>query len=338
MLTVTEVQCIPSGTATTRMHDAAHPTMSWGQMRGFKGPDIMRRSYQAVNVGLTDLASSFAQALPDVGQLSGPLRDEFSSITSALFALELCDSGVDLNRTCNELNTIQSAYDLLQEGLNPNSIKSTVCFCNTYGLDFNTTQQQLYTSLFSALTGILSAADVSTDRGRICANLDLFNRSAPYLDIDKDEYYDLVCSNTSSATPPATTTEPSGYGPPPTPLSPVITNGMTTWVSPNVTESNMTIGATGLPGGMNETTNGTTFGPPTSFNPATFGTGLSMTMPAQTNMTVAQPTGTAAASDMGSALSNNTMISAHTPRGPRSVPFYPAIITQTPRSGLFKRY
>ena len=331
MLTVTEVQCIPQGTASTRLH-VARPTSSWDQLKDFKSSNIFRRSDQAMEAALTDLATSFADALPDVSSLSGGLKDSFTNIASAMFALTICDSGINLTSTCDQLGTGEVAYNLLQSWYNPDSIKSIVCFCATYGYDFNTSRQQLYASLYAALIGTLAAGGVGTDRGQICDNLGLFNRTGPSLGINIGQYHDLVCSNIPSATP----TGPSGYGVP-TPVIPYVTDGMTTWVTATFSPPNMTMSPTGGPGGSNDTNATSTWGPPISYT-GTGGTDWSMTMNTQTNFTGAQPTGTAAASDTSSAASNETMLVARTPRGPHAMPFYPAITTPASRPGLFKRY
>ncbi|OQV09106.1 hypothetical protein CLAIMM_13274 isoform 1 [Cladophialophora immunda] len=345
MLTVTEIQCIPQGTASTRGNHAAHgdiaatapQTASWDQMEDLKKSHIHRRSDQATEAALADLASSFANALPpDVSLLSGGLRDEFTDIASAMFAISICDSGMDLHAACEQLNTDLVAYQLYQSWYAPNNVKSIVCFCASYGYDFDTTRQQLYASLYAALIGILAAADITTDRGQICDTLSLFNRTGPSLGIDIQQYHDLVCSNIPSPTP----TTPLWYGP--TTIIPYVTNNMTTWSTPTTWGTptswapNTTISGTGSPSwtGVN---NRTTWGPPVSYT-GTIGSDWSITINTQTNWTESQPTGTGAASDTMTAGSNDTLIAARTPRGPNAMPFYPAITTPTPHSGLFKRY
>ncbi|OAP63512.1 hypothetical protein AYL99_02739 [Fonsecaea erecta] len=332
MLTVTEIQCIPEGTASTRMHHIApSPTASWNQMEDLKKSHISRRSDQATEAALADLASSFANALPpDVSLLSGGLRDEFTDIASAMFALSICDSGMNLSEACGQLNTDLVAYQLYQSWYAPNNVKSIVCFCASYGYDFDTTRQQLYASLYAALIGILAAADITTDRGQICDTLSLFNRTGPSLGIDIQQYHDLVCSNI----PPPTPTYPPWYGP--TSWPPYASNNMTSLGSPTSWAPNTTISGTGGPSwtGVN---NRTTWGPPVSYT-GTIGSDWSITINTQTNWTETTPTGTGAASDIATAGSNDTMTAAHTPRGINAMPFYPAITTPTPHSGLFKRY
>ncbi|KIW92053.1 uncharacterized protein Z519_07035 [Cladophialophora bantiana CBS 173.52] len=339
MLTVTEIQCIPEGTASTRMHHAAHDntaapspkTASWNEMEDLKKSHINRRSDQATSAALADLASSFANALPpDVSLLSGGLRDEFTDIASAMFALSICDSGMDLHAACDQLNTDLVAYQLYQSWYAPNNVKSIVCFCASYGYDFDTSRQQLYASLYAALIGILAAADITTDRGQICDTLSLFNRTGPSLGIDTSQYHTLVCSSIPTPTP----TTPLWYGT--TPIVPYVTNNMTTWGTPTSWAPNTTISGTGLPG-WNGTNNSTTWGPPVSYT-GTIGSDWSVTVNTQTNWTETQPTGTGAASD--TVESNGTFIAARTPPRANAMPFYPATTTTTPapHPGLFKRY
>ncbi|KIX98708.1 uncharacterized protein Z520_05169 [Fonsecaea multimorphosa CBS 102226] len=332
MLTVTEIQCIPEGTASTRMHHAASPqTTSWKQMEDLKKAHLHRRSDQATEAAIADLASTFANALPpDVSLLSGGLQTEFTDIASAMFALNICDSGIDLNSACEQLNTDAVALQLYQSWYAPNNVKSIVCFCASYGYDFDTTRQQLYASLYAALIGILAAADISTDRGQICDNLSLFNRTGPSLGIDIQQYHDLVCSSIPSPTP----TAPPYYGP--TSIPPYVTNDVTTWGTPTSWAPNTTISGTGGPSwtGIN---NRTTWGPPVSYT-GTIGSDWSITINTQTNWTETQPTGTGAASDTATAGTNDTLLAVRVPRGPNAVPFYPAVTTSTSHAGLFKRY
>ncbi|EXJ57141.1 hypothetical protein A1O7_07485 [Cladophialophora yegresii CBS 114405] len=326
------------------MAAAATQTAAWNNLKGFKSPDILRRSDQATKASLANLAMDFAAALPpDVSLLSGGLRDEFTNIASAMFALSVCDSGLNLTAACAGLGTAQTKLELLQSWYNPDNIESVVCFCSIYGYDFGTTRQQLYANLYAALIGVLAAADVTTERGQICDTLGLFNRTGGSLGIDTQLYHDLVCSNIPSATP----TTPIWYGP--TPIVPYVTNNMTTWGTPTSWAPNMTITGTGiltslapnmtvLPGtgisGWNGTGNGSTWGPPLG----TIGSDWSLTVNTQTNWTDSQPTGTGAASEAGATASNATLIAARTPRGPNAMPFYPAVSTPTQRPGLFKRY
>ncbi|OCT54096.1 hypothetical protein CLCR_00178 [Cladophialophora carrionii] len=355
MLTITQVECIPTGRASTRLHEFAHGNMAaaatqtpaWNNMKGFTSSDLFRRSDQATEASLANLAMDFASALPpDVALLSGGLRDEFTNIASAMFALSVCDSGLNLTAACAGLGTAQTKLELLQSWYNPDNIQSIVCFCSMYGYDFGTTRQQLYANLYAALIGVLAAADVTTERGQICDTLGLFNRTGGSLGIDTQLYHELVCSNIPSATP----TTPIWYGP--TPIIPYVTNNMTTWGTPTSWAPNMTITGTGIPTSWapnmtvlpgtgtpewNGTGNGSTWGPPLSFT-GTIGSDWSLTINTQTNWTDSQPTGTGPASETGAAASNDSLIAARTPRGRNAMPFYPAVSTPTQRPSLFKRY
>ena len=365
MLTVTEIRCIPTADASTRGHDAAPQrkvaaatqTAAWNNLKDYKSSDLHRRFDQATQSALSDLATDFTNALPaDISLLSGGLRDSFSKIVSAMFALSVCDSGIDLHAACISLGSIAAKYKLLQSWYDPDQVQATVCFCADYGYDLNTTRQQLYASLYAALLGVLSAANLTTDRGQICDTLGLFNRTAPSLGIDIQQYHDLVCTNV----PSANATTPIWYGP--TPIVPFVSGNMTTWGTPtswmpNMTilgtgtptsgSPNMTISGTGLPGSNvthgNDTDISSTFGPPLSFT-GTIGSGSSVTMNTQTNFTALMPTGTgpasetAAASETGGSASKETLIVARTPRGPMAMPFYPAVTTSTTHSGMFKGY
>jgi hypothetical protein len=141
----------------------------------------------------------------------------------------MCDSGVQLNSTCNDLNTDSSAYAMTQSGYNPNIVKAIVCFCATKGYNFNTTRQALYGELYNALFGVTEAADLPGVTPRICGDLSLFERVAPDLGIDVQQYEASVCginATTTSSTQSATS-PPSSY----------ITGNITTWSAPSSSSS-----------------------------------------------------------------------------------------------------
>ncbi|KAJ9615665.1 hypothetical protein H2200_001741 [Cladophialophora chaetospira] len=385
MLTITQVECIPTGGSSIRLHAAedkavatATPTAAWKNLNAFKSSNIYRRSVQDTQSGLAELTANFADALPpDVGLLSGGLKDEFSNIATAMLALSICDSKLNLTDACQGLSTAEAKYQLLQSGYNADQAQSIVCFCASYGYDFDTSRQQLYASLYAALIGVLAAADVTTDRGQICDTLGLFNRTGGSLGIDTQQYHDLVCNNIPSATP----TTPIWYGP--TPIVPFVTNNMTTWGTPTAWMANTTIAGTGLPlpfenatifgtgtpvsGAPNMTITGTgspivwtnntilpgtgfpdvnatgtgaTWGPPESWT-GPIGTAASMTIPAQSNGTDAHPTITDAVpsnTTESSATVRESLIE-HLPRDVNhpSLPFTPKSATTT-HTHSFKRY
>ena len=354
MLTITAVECKPTGTASTRLHKAVQyekaatipQTPTWNNLEDLDTSDLIRRSDETTEISFTDLAANFGNALPaDVSLLSGGLADEFKSITSAMFALSMCDSKIDLVEACKLLATPDVKYNLVQSGYNPDQIQSTVCFCSVYGYDFNTTRQKLYASLYAALIGVLAAGDISTDRRQICDGLDLFNRTGPSLGINIEEYQDLVCNNIPSATP----TTPIWYGP--TPIVPYVSGNITTWGTPTSWAPNMTISGTGtgpywptdtaVSGGgfpvSNSTGNSSTSEPPTS-ETGTVASDWSLSMNTRSNWTETQPTGTAAASDTRASAWNETFNGNRTPRGRNALAFYPAISTSTSRPGHFKGY
>lgn len=338
MLTITRVECIPSGTAITRRHDVvqekkdalAPRTSGLNVPQGYMDSLIARRSDSAVSTALIDLANSVSSDIPpDASLLSGDLRTAFTQISSAMFALNAADSGLNLTQACQQLQTTEVAYQLIQSFFDPDQIKAIVCWIAQYGYDFNTTREKLISSLYDALWGILNAAGFTNDRNGICDSLGAFNDTGPYLGIDIQKYHNDVCSNIPSQSP----TPSMWYGP--TPIIPYTTNGVTTfgpatYWSPNITLSGTPTATTG----WNET-NSTILGPP--MYTGTIGTEWSTGGP-HTNWTQTEPTGTAPASESPSEWGNNTLMAVRKPRGPNSVPPYPAVPTSTQHHGLFKRY
>lgn len=330
MLTITRVECIPEATSITRRHEEiagnAPHTAEVDDLQRLRGSNIVRRSG---DVSLADFASTFTFDIPPDSQLlSGPAKKQLSAILTAIFALNVADSGMDVKSACAQVQTSDVRYQLLESGFDPDQCKALLCWIADNGYDFDTTRAQLFSSLEAAVYGLFLGSDYTTNRTQVCENLGLFNSVGGYLGIDTQAYHDLVCTNLPSETP----TPSIWYGP--TPIIPYITDGMTTWGPPSTWLPNTTIAGTGLSTWYG---NVTTVGPPISYT-GTIGTDWSMTSGSQTNWTQPEPTAGPAASDSPTGASNETGLAAHRPRGRNEAAFYPAIPTTTQRHGLFKRY
>lgn len=339
MLTITRVECMPETTAITRREyrgfennaEVQPRTVASNELNGYAVKQAVRRSDTAA---LVDLAATFSNDLsPDIGLLSGPAKDSLTEIWSAMFALNVADSGMNVTLACQQVQTTEVRYQLLESDFDPDKVKALLCWIAVNGYDFNTTREQIFSTLESAAWGLEVASGFSTNRTTICDDLDLFGSIGGYLGINTQQYQDVVCTGIPSKTPTPT---PSGYyGVNPT--TTFVSSGMTTgWAStswgPNDTTlgfptswtPNATIWGSGTAWAPN---NSSTWGPPISYT----GTITSWS----TNATL--PTDTGVASDTALGPWNQTFIRARTPPSPTAKPFYPAVPTTT-RHSLFKRY
>ncbi|KAK5208697.1 hypothetical protein LTR96_003452 [Exophiala xenobiotica] len=353
MLTITQVECMPETTASTRGRARGYEETEQAQTQTLKPKELaghalsqnVRRSGSAVTGALVDLATTMGNDIsPDINLLSGPSQESFTEIMSALFALNVADSGMNLTLACQQVQTSEVRYQLLASAFAPDQVKALLCWIAANGYSFNSTRAQVISTLQAAVYGLEVASGFTNNRTEICNNLDLFYSIAGFLAINAQQYQQIVCTNTSSET-----STPPSYGQP-TPVVPFGTNGMNTGGPQMPWDSNATAIATGgpqsatgpwmsgnssFPASGNSSFPGaqdvTTWGPPISY------TGSVLVWPA--NWT--QPTGTmgtgGVASDTAIGLWNETGLRARTPPSPTAKPFYPAISTPT-RHSVFKRY
>ncbi|EXJ78334.1 hypothetical protein A1O3_09495 [Capronia epimyces CBS 606.96] len=241
------------------------------------------------------MAAFVADIAPNSQLLSGPAQDSLEEIMSAMFALNVADSGMNVALACQQVQTTEAQVEMVDSGLKPDLVKNLLCWIADHGYAFNTNRQEVYSTLQAALWGLGVAGGYTTNRTEICDNLGLFDTIGDYLGIHVAQYQNLVCNNIPSSTPSITSFPNS------TAITPSVSSNLTTSGHPTAWTSNVTAWGSGTPWrGGNRTTwgppisfTGTTWGPPIWFT-GTIGTGWSATGNPQTN----NVTGTVAASGM----------------------------------------
>lgn len=310
---------------------------------------------------LADLALSFGNDFPpDTRQLPGHAQELMTSILSAMFALNVADSGLNATWACREVQTSEVKYQLKESWLDPDQVKAILCWIADHGYNFNTTRAELYSTLQAAVYALQVAGGFTHNRTEICENLDLFYRVGGYLGINTKGFEEYACRNIPSDTP-----SPSGYyGPTPViPLIPYPVNSTTSWGHPTPWNPNVTIWPTGAPSATHPIASNHTSGP-TGYSNSSHATGTghptgtgnwTSLLPTGTggtgNTTYASPSvtgwststisGTAASSnhpDTTSTLNGSSPI--HVPLDPNAKAFYPAVkpADEEERRGWFKRY
>lgn len=321
----------------------------------------VRRETSAVSAAIMDLANQFsADILPDIQLLSGPAAQSLTEIWSAMFALNVADSGLNLTQACQQVQNTEVRYWLLDSDLDPDQVRSLICWIAANGYDFNTTRAQIYSTLEAAVWGLEVAAGFSDNLTTICNDLDLFGTIGGFLGINTQQYRQIVCNNVSTSTPtPSTNYGPtavmpsfsndttatisggaapwatgnasySGTGAPWTPGNASFPGGAAPWTPGNASVSGS--GAPWAPGNGSDYApyNSSTWGPPISY------TGSIIGYPANwTQATGASGTGGPSNTMLGPW--NETGLRARTPPRPSTKHFYPAIPTQE-RHTTFKNY
>jgi hypothetical protein len=363
MLTVSRVQCIPTGTASTRgeylefNRIIVQPTKEI-DFYGSSKTHLERRSGMGF---LADMAADFSkEILPDGRELPGRARDYLSSILSAMYALNVVDSGFNTTAACMLSQSVETRYRLTLSGLDGDQVRDILCWVANNGYDFNTTRAELYSTLQASIYALDLAGGFTQNRTQVCQNLDLFRKVGGFLGIDTQGYEQYVCTNI----PTPTTLAP--LYPVPTSYIPVpyVINGTTMWGPPSGTNgpngggfrtrgppfsfastgfnspANFTFHPTGT-GNPAPVTGNRTWAHPTGTAAGT-GSGInwSATPISQVNGTWVHPTitGTAAASDQPTGFFNETVTAMRLPHAPNHKQFFPATSTTVSRVPWFKRY
>ncbi|KAI1618495.1 hypothetical protein EDD37DRAFT_269376 [Exophiala viscosa] len=361
MLTITRVECMEETAASTRgsYHIRGYEEIEPVQTQAVEqnelneqiGSHKIRRETSAVAAAIMDLANQFsADILPDIQLLPGPAAQSLTEILSALFALNIADSGLNLTQACQQVQTTEIRYWLLDSNLNPDQISALICWIARNGYDFNTTRADVISTLEAAVWGLEVAAGFSNNLTTICNDLDLFGAIGGDLGINTQQYRQIVCPNLSTGI--ATSSTNAG----PTAVIPSVSNGTTSWSNATIVPipasgapmatgnasfsggapyaaSNASLPGTGAPwvsGNVSASDNSSTWGPPISY------TGSLTSWPA--NWTQATGvSGTAVASDAMPGPYFGTGLRARVPPSPIMKRFYPAIPTTTSQT-TFKQY
>jgi len=316
------------------------------------GSHKVRRETSAVAAAIMDLATQFsADILPDIQLLPGPAAQSLTEIWSALFALNVADSGFNLTQACQQVQTTEVRYWLLDSSLNPDQVSSLICWIARNGYDFNTTRANVISTLEAAIWGLEVAAGFSNNLTTICNDLDLFGAIGGDLGINTQQYRQIVCPNvsTETATPsmdigptavtPAmsnvtTSSSDSTIVPIPVSGAPAPTgNGSFSGGGTPYAADNGSFPGTGAPwasGNGSAPDNSSTSGPPMSY------TGSLTSWPADWTQATGV-SGTGVASDTMPAPYFGTGLRARLPPSPTMKRFYAAIPT-TKSQTTFKQY
>lgn len=337
-----------------------------GEPHGLEAAPGLHLTPRSEGGALVGLVMDFSNEIPpDTRQLPGLAQQYVKAVLSAMFSLEIADSGLNATWACAEVQTIEVKYQMQESGLDPNQVKAILCWIAEHGYYFNTTRAELYSTLQAAIYALQVAGDFTSNRTAICENLDLFYRVGGYLGINTQGFEEYVCRHIPSETP----SPPGYYGPTPViPLIPYPVNSTTSWGHPTPWNPNTTIWPTGTQIQTHPTysnhTSGVTGGTGHTSSPQATGTGYSRpsnvswplssgtryhsstsnwtsTFPTGTGWSTSTTSGTAPPSDQPTVTSTlNGSFPVHVPLDPNAKAFYPAVYTtkKDERGSWFKRY
>jgi len=168
-----------------------------------KQPYILKRSNDGNDISPIKSLYSIANRLSagiDPTNENITVRDFkfLEQLNTALFALNLVDSGFPLDQTCNYLQDPEVQNRLADNIIDAQQAADIVCFAAKYGLYFNESNDQLLADLAGLEYAIQIQAYNPQALQQICETLDY--TAASFLSIDTDGIRTYVCNSTG---PPA---------------------------------------------------------------------------------------------------------------------------------------
>ncbi|KAK5071857.1 hypothetical protein LTR64_004364 [Lithohypha guttulata] len=159
-------------------------------------------------------ASSLANVLGIAQRLSSGIDPTNQNITvrefrflqeinTALFALNICNSGLPLDKMCEYLQDQNLRGHLEDNYINQDEARNIVCFCSANGLYFNESNDELLGDLAALEYAVQTHAYGTQTLQEICQNLDY--RAASMLGIDVGEIQAFVCNGTGGILPSTST-------------------------------------------------------------------------------------------------------------------------------------
>lgn len=154
-------------------------------------------------------ATALKQVLSIADQLSSAIDPTNENITvrefrlleqtnTALFALNIVNSGLPLREMCEYLRDPGIANNLNDNYIDAQQAGNIVCFAAAYGLYFNMTNNQLLSDLAALEYAIQIHAYGSQTLQDLCKTLDY--SAASFLGIDTEEIQNTICNGTEGIT------------------------------------------------------------------------------------------------------------------------------------------
>lgn len=134
-------------------------------------------------------------------------------INTALFALNVVNTGFDLQQMCEYLSNTSIGMRLEDSLINPSQASNIVCFAAQYGLYFGMSNGELLADLAALEYAIQVHAYATKTLEQLCEGLDY--TAASFLGIDTDGIRTYICNGTagiSSTIMPLSTSTPAVIG------------------------------------------------------------------------------------------------------------------------------
>lgn len=130
-------------------------------------------------------------------------------INTALFAINIVNSGIPLDIMCEALRNATVQVKLTDSSIEPSQASNLVCWAERYGLYFGMSNAQLLADLAALEYVVQLKATGSRDLGELCQSLDY--TAASFLGIDVQGIRAFACNGTGGILP---TSSPTGTAAP----------------------------------------------------------------------------------------------------------------------------
>lgn len=263
VLTVYRVGCMPETTAVTRRDYGAYDVLQQNPPQTVV-PDLLEQDAHGPTKRTSFEAHALKQVLSIAERLASGIDPTNENITvreyklleetnTALFALNIVNSGLPLDEMCEYLRDPGIANHLDNNLIDAVQSANIVCFAAVYGLYFNMTNDDLLSDLAGLEYAIQMHAYGSQSLQDVCKTLDY--SAASFLGIDTEEIQETICNGTEgvvhstpsiipSVAAPTTTGNINHTGSPFYPTS-VFTSASGTAAGPGPSSSSIIFGSNG---------------------------------------------------------------------------------------------
>ena len=257
---------------------------------------------RSVGDAIAQLASG--PIVPNSNQLTVQQERWITQCNTAIFCIDLINSGMSLNDTCSYLRNITNSYLLEGASIDPVQAADIVCWASVYGFDLNTPTFDLISALEALEYAVQVSSNFTTNTTALCNSLDY--TAAQDLGIDASGIEAFVCNGSTST------------------IVPSISSPITIRPSGSVTGT-----------GVSGTAPTGNAGPYTNSTIRPTGTAVSGTAAASDSLSLNFPNATYGGTGIGSGTGNLPPTPA--PFQPYSAPPYPAMVTSESSSAAMHR-
>lgn len=150
----------------------------------------------SVHTNLNSLAEKVATGIdPNNDNITVKELMYLRQINTALFALNVIESGFPLNRTCEELHNSTTAYNLDENLIDPKQAAGIVCYAAVFGLYFDRSFAQLLSDLAGIEYAIQMSAYEPETLQEVCQSLDY--SAVSFLGVDTEGIRKSICNGTA---------------------------------------------------------------------------------------------------------------------------------------------